>query len=515
MQYLPVSTLFLLISSFVLGACSATLFSFGNKKAALLTLVLASGVIAYVFASVDPFLHLWDEQFHALVSKNLLHHPFKPTLYDQPALPYDYHVWQSNYIWLHKQPLFLWQMAISQSILGINEIGVRFPDVMLHALLTFLIYDLGRMFKNERVGFLAAFIFTFLNFPLELISANIELDHNDVSFAFYVTASFWALARFREKGRFGWVLLVGLFSGCAILVKWLPGLLVYLSWGILYISENFKERKLLKNAKPLLTSFIITLLVFIPWQIYCLVTFPMEFKQEMHYNSLHLTHAVEGHTGDWTFHFAALSRLYGEGAAVPFLLLAALIFTFFDKKTTHANKIIFISAILFVYAFFSIVATKMLAFPFLVLPLTLILLANLFITLIDFIRNKVTQQIALTILCLGCGFLFLDLNRFLKSHTLFYKPEENNERYKDILEAKAMRELKKETDNNTVLFNAGPLNLRLMFYTDATAYPSIPSEQERQIIKQEGKKIVVLDRGDLPREIMGDSGLVKIPFPKY
>jgi len=32
-------------------------------------------------AMLDPFLNTWDEQFHALVAKNMMANPFKPMLY--------------------------------------------------------------------------------------------------------------------------------------------------------------------------------------------------------------------------------------------------------------------------------------------------------------------------------------------------------------------------------------------------------------------------------------------------
>jgi len=81
-------------------------------------------------------------------------------------------------------------MSVSECFFGNTEIGVRFPDVILHTVLTFIIFDIGKLIKNERVGFLAALFFTFLHFPLELISGNMGLDHNDFDFMFYITASF-------------------------------------------------------------------------------------------------------------------------------------------------------------------------------------------------------------------------------------------------------------------------------------------------------------------------------------
>ncbi len=38
-------------------------------------------------------LHDWDERYHALVAKNMIEQPFKPMLYKNPVLPYDYKDW--------------------------------------------------------------------------------------------------------------------------------------------------------------------------------------------------------------------------------------------------------------------------------------------------------------------------------------------------------------------------------------------------------------------------------------
>ncbi len=57
---------------------------------ALIFLIL-SGLLIRVFAILlDNHLNLWDEQFHALVAKNLMNHLLKPTLIDNPILDYPY-----------------------------------------------------------------------------------------------------------------------------------------------------------------------------------------------------------------------------------------------------------------------------------------------------------------------------------------------------------------------------------------------------------------------------------------
>lgn len=98
----------------------------------------------------------------------------------------------------------------------------------------------------------------------------------------------------------------------AILCKWLVGLLVYLGWGILRISE--KKIKISEN-KDFILSLIITLLVALPWQIYTFVRFPVEAMSAYRFNSIHFTTPLEGHGGDFWYHFNIFDTIYGQIAS--------------------------------------------------------------------------------------------------------------------------------------------------------------------------------------------------------
>lgn len=80
---------------------------------------------------LDPFLYEWDEKYHALVAKNMLQHSLKPMLYVHQYFATDPYNWTYNNIWLHKQPLFLWQMALSMMFFGVSEQAMRLPSVLI------------------------------------------------------------------------------------------------------------------------------------------------------------------------------------------------------------------------------------------------------------------------------------------------------------------------------------------------------------------------------------------------
>jgi 4-amino-4-deoxy-L-arabinose transferase len=134
-----------IITGFVFYLYSWKYYKRDDYNLSILFIVL-SGLIFYFFTASDFFLHAWDERYHALVAKNLLKHPFYPTLYDNPILPYDYRSWVGNHIWVHKQPLPLWLMAGSMKIFGINEIALRLPSIIMSTAGIFLTFRIGSFF---------------------------------------------------------------------------------------------------------------------------------------------------------------------------------------------------------------------------------------------------------------------------------------------------------------------------------------------------------------------------------
>jgi hypothetical protein len=57
----------------------------------------------------------------------------------------------------------------------------------------------------------------------ELIAGRQALDHNDFSFLTYISLSVWSFIEYQHSGKKIWIFLIGLFSGMAILCKWLVG----------------------------------------------------------------------------------------------------------------------------------------------------------------------------------------------------------------------------------------------------------------------------------------------------
>lgn len=324
-------------------------------------------------AKVDPMLHEWDEKYHALVAKNMMLYPFKPMLYTHQYFTTDPFNWTYNHIWLHKQPLFLWQMALSMKIFGVSEFAMRLPSVAMGTLMIVLVYRICILATaNKTAAILAAILLCFNNYYLNLISGREGMDHNDIAFGFYVLASFWAFAEYLNKGSWKWIILTGLLAGCAILNKWLTGLIVFGPWGILTLIDLLKTKKL-KAFLPITISIIVCCLVFLPWQFYILYTFPELAKHEYAFNAKHIWEVVEGHGGDIWYYLNLFPYYFGWH--INYLVPIGFLLLLFQKNIALKYKLLLGIAPIIVFCFFSfVVQTKINAYFFMIAPLCYVLM---------------------------------------------------------------------------------------------------------------------------------------------
>lgn len=337
---------------------------------------------------MDPFLHPWDERYHALVARNIMDHPLMPTLRPSPlfgnADPYS---WCCNYIWLHKQPLFMWQMALSMKIFGLSEISMRLPSAIMGTIMILLLYRVVMLiFDNKSVAVLSALLLAFSNFYLQLISGVRGMDHNDIAHSFYILSSIWAFAEYYRNPRWYWLVLIGVFSGGAVLNKWLTGLFVFLIWGIYLIIECIRTKKGLQKFLPLFFSVLISCIVFLPWQIYILIHYPDLAMYEYKFNSRHVTEVIEGHKGPIFYYFIFLYDIVGN--YIYWLILPGLFIITRKKNMQSVHWALLIATILVVMFYSFIVKTKIQAYLLFVIPIFLICIAFA----IDFLFEKLIRN---------------------------------------------------------------------------------------------------------------------------
>jgi 4-amino-4-deoxy-L-arabinose transferase-like glycosyltransferase len=482
------------------------IFNLLEKNKYSLLFLIATALFLFCFAALlDPFLNIFDERFHALVAKNLLNHPFKPTLYDDPVVNMAYDRWDKFHIWLHKQPLFLWQIALSFKLFGISEFTLRLPGVLLGAALVGISYRCGKLLVNERTGFIAGTLMLTSFFNLELISGRQAVDHNDFSFLVYISLSIWSLIEYHHSKKRYWIYLIGLFSGFAILCKWLAGLLVYSGWFILVV----KERKLrLQEYKDIFLALMITVIIALPWQVYSFIAFPAEYKLTQSYNVKHIFEALDGHEGTFWYHFDEFNNLYGNFTS--FLIIPAFL-VLFRKIKDKSMFAALVGMVCITFIFFSFVKTKMPAFTTIAsLPIYLALAS-----LVDyglgysgnFIRNNWLKALLASIVIILIFAARFDIGRIKEKHSLSL---ENNSYSKMLYHN---REIFKSISlpSNAVIFNVkGQHYIESMFYTGRPSYHMVPSLEQYKDMKSKGRIIAIFkpSSGEIPDYLAKDSSTI-------
>jgi 4-amino-4-deoxy-L-arabinose transferase-like glycosyltransferase len=270
----------------------------------VLTLILAASFLIKLNHLGHASLKGLDESFHAVVAKNLIAHPLRPTLIDRPWLPYDYTDWQNNHIWLHKPIVPLWQMAASMAVLGVNTLTLRLPSAILATSAVWLTYALGVELLGRRAALIAAALQAFNPAITLLVHGYVFSDHVDVAFLFWVELSIYLLIRAIKSASIRWIIAAGVAQGIAYHCKTYPAFVVAglaaVTWFLPrygFTSGANNERRL--AARHLLAFATAALLTILPWTIWCAVNFPREFAWEQLQVFRHLGTNVEGWAAPW------------------------------------------------------------------------------------------------------------------------------------------------------------------------------------------------------------------------
>ena len=522
---------------FGLTLAAGSLFFYYVKKDRLALLLLTlGGMCLFTFGALtDPFLHLWDERFHAMVAKNCMETPLMPRLYPElPMTELNPLVWPHAYIWLHKQPLFLWQIALCFKLFGVSEFTLRLPSVMMATLMIPLCYRIGKMMVDRRLAYYTALSAAFSWFMLDLVSGHGTSDHNNVCFVFYVTASVWAWMEYVRSGRkWGWAVVTGVLSGCAILTKWLTGLLVYLVWGV-YLLSKYRFRLKEWKIAQYVTALAITVAVFLPWQVFTLKAYPEVAKWEMECNSSHFSQALEGHHQDRDFYLKTLPYIYiGDkdydeitSKAIDYtpkrLFHILILFAGFGLLVWRAEKwekrIPLLVTVLFVYLFFSIAGTKLPAYPFCVCVAGFMSIGMVCCFIEEIIQKFLKNRVAV----FAVWFPLMAVIALYQFNFTWYRQHHISRyvwwRSAVIENVQDYKQLQKILPEKTVLFNVRSLDDRgnycttteAMFYTDAICYSFTPTEEQLQMLKDQGYHIAVLTHLPVPDYMMADEEVQKI-----
>ncbi|MBO2013055.1 ArnT family glycosyltransferase [Hymenobacter negativus] len=511
---MPVRELVLLTLSGMLLVLSGWRYRRGQLPQAVVVLMAAALALRLGIAGLNPFLHDWDERFHALVAKNLLTDWTRPVLRATPVLVYDYRHWCCNSLWLHKPPLFLWQIAGSFWLFGVNELALRLPSAVMGALVIWPIYRLGCLVFSPAVGYYAGLLFALAYYPLELTSGWQSVDHADVAFLSYVTGSLWAYYEYRQAAAhpWRWALLTGLLAGAAVLCKWLPGLVVYAAWGVDIIVCTVRRRQGPQYAQ-LLAAAAVTLAVVLPWQLYIHHRFPLESAFEQEYAARHFGEVLEDKSGPWYFY---LTNLWYQYQWMVLLIAGGLGLLFTPAIWQRPLRPLLIAAGA-IFGFFSLAATKMVSYTYVVAPILLLLAALAWTEAAQWLKRS-SRAWHLSGALLAALVLYLNLRptSLLKHHTAYTTPALQKDRQRKLQHTAVYRQLDALVPAGYLVLNAPPFeDIEAMFYSQRNVYWERPNEPEYRELRGQGIRVAVLTgpgTAALPAYLQGPEVLV-VPVP--
>lgn len=332
----------------------------GNFSHALIALLIG-GLLLRLGPALDPLLHTWDERYHALVAKNMMAHPFLPTLYERHVLSYDPLSWTEGHVWFHKPPLTLWCMMVSMKVFGATAFAARIPSLLFSTLGIAVCFAIVRRSYGQRTAFVAAFLFAIQGAIIEFGAGRCATDHVDTLFTFLIGCSVLAYQRSLDTRRWMHILLAGITLAAAILTKWLPALIVLPVQALLAWNNGRSVRVIIMELSSIAA---IAACVAAPWSIYVLQRFPGQAEHESLLRVQHLTHVLDEQGGPWWYYLDRLRIAYGELVYLPCLWVLWKVWRS-PKDPKRWVLIIWIGGL---FAFFSFAATKM---PGYVLPATI------------------------------------------------------------------------------------------------------------------------------------------------
>ncbi len=492
-----------------------------NYKVALILMLALAGILR-IYVNFDPFLHTYDEQFHALVAKHFMDNPLKPCLYENPVLPYDFKNWSGNHIWLSKQPLPLWMMAFSMKIFGIAAWSARFPSLIISLLSIVLTYKIGKMMYGEKVGLLAAFFHGIHGTLIEMAGGRVSSDHVDILFLFcFELGLFFTIKHVKTSGKY-FPALIGVAIGMAFLCKWIASFFMVFIWLSIMLGKGLPIRKILSEFVIIIAtaSFMI-----LPWQVFIYQNYPVEASWMFREIFAPVGKTIQGHEGGILYYINAIRIIFSEVIYLPMLWLVyhfysvhnkmdvpfksyskgklresnplpacpqeqagsreeEFLFDFY-KKTRRENLWILCSWIFIPLVLLSLAETKRFTYILISAPAFFMLSALFFFYLYSMRKQvKVNPFFVKLLLFL---LLALPVRYSLERIKPFEKRPEKSmmfERWKTLLETENL------TASKTILLKE-PDYIQAMFYHDFIAYNYGISNMEKDSLSSEGYRIFI------------------------
>ena len=489
--WLPGGALLTLLGALALVGLACVLAHRKLWRGAILA-VAAAALLIRGYASADLALHPWDERYHALVAKNLIHTPLTPRLYPTPLLPYDYRTWTNNYIWMHKPPLTLWLQAASMKVFAVHEFAMRLPSLLFSTAAVVVTFYIGTRLATPGVGLLAAIFQAFNGFLVDLTSGRRVSDHVDTLLIFLFELGLLLALKGARRHSMAAAVVLGSVCGFAYLTKSFPALLMLPVWAAM--RWNTVARPSL--ARELAIAGGVTAVVAAPWTLYAAFAFPLESSHERAEALRRITEVLEHQGGPPWGYVAEMPRYFGELIYVP---IAIAIWRVLRNRQDGNRRAVLLWAAI-PYVVFSACATKAPGYVMVAAPALFLIQADVWVWLWQ-TRHACVEPAKRVLFGVILFLLAILPARYLLEPTGPLEQRERNPQWiRDLRRLPARIGV-----GNAVVFNVEK-HIEAMFYTPFVAYPHLPSAAEAQTLQQRGYKVYVFSDGssplsELPRDV--------------
>lgn len=342
----------------------------------LLSFALILGLIlrAYSLPSTNFYP---DEAIYYFIAKDYVENKISP--------------WYTS-IW--QPPMFTWINSLSIMNFGLNEFSLRLPTVIFGTLTILLVYFLGKLWFNKKVGLLASAIIAVL--PLHVVYS--RLAFNDIMLTFFLILSIFLAECYFKKSWKPALYLSGIVFAITFLIKY-NALVV---WGLYWIFILVYAFIRLRNEfKTYFIDMLISNLVFaaatlalilstagIPMLIYAVNNFIFLAKLQS-----------SAFTNPFYYHLLVLIEL----SPIIFILFFITIIYFLFAKKSREEWLILALIVIF-FAIIIVQPRRIARHQLLVLPLITILLSRfIHIIMEKFHFNKRLKAALIAVLLVSSG----------------------------------------------------------------------------------------------------------------
>lgn len=490
-----------------------------RRTAVCLTIIVAAGFILRFRAANHPYISQWDEAYHALVAKNLVAHPLKPTLYKEKVIPTDDREWTKAGVWLHKPPLPLWFMAAGIAVFGEGELSFRLASVVLDTGAILLVFLLAIQFFGGGAlpGLVAAGLYAINPLMIRLVSGRIPDDTPHVINVFFIILTTFLFSKAARNNDAKWAGGAGFSLGLGTLCMSAVALLgLAASLPLLIATRGLRGTFILLRV-----AFVFFLASAMPWPWYALNKWPDLWRHESALHIRHLVEPLEGHAHAWWWYVKIFAVQYGGVAALAWLAGAAVL-VYAAREAWRRNDAGLASALAWLaipYVFFSLIATKLYAYTAIAVP-AFCLLAGFAVASLWGARKGPKRAVVLgALLAAGTQASLVALERVRADYSV--APWSGTYDYPSF--RRVMLKLR-EVPGPKVLLGVGDnKSPQAMYYAATPAYPDAPSAALVRDLLRRGYRVFVLAEEGNPgaaaspelktREFRGKIFYIPVPSP--